>query len=431
MSSELAIRVENLGKRYRIGATQGIGRYRSLREEIAEGVTRKRRKQQERDFWALRDVSFEVKAGETVGIIGRNGAGKSTLLKILARITPPTSGRGETRGRVGSLLEVGTGFHPELTGRENIQLAGAIMGMSRGEVQARFDEIVEFSGLEKFLDTPVKRYSSGMYMRLAFSVAAHLEPEILLVDEVLAVGDADFQKKCLGRMEELGDSGRTVLFVSHSMPAVLRLCPRVMLLDGGHMAVDGTSTEVVNAYLDTGGRSTAERVWPGPEEAPGDSHVRLKSVRVLDPAGQLTAETDIREPTLVEVEYWSLSDDPNLHPVAVIHFRNAEGISLFQTHDAIGTDWAEAPREVGLVHLRCHIPGNFLSEGRVFATVAISTPNPFQVHAHVEDAVAFHVTDRSSQGDGARGPWTGDFAGALRPLLRWDRWTEPAAKNRW
>ncbi len=242
MSSEIAIRAENIGKRYRIGATQGIGRYRSLREDIAGLATARRRKAEraERDFWALKDVSFEIKAGETVGIIGRNGAGKSTMLKILARITPPTSGRGETVGRVGSLLEVGTGFHPELTGRENIQLSAAIMGMRRSEVLTRFDDIVEFAGLAKFLDTPVKRYSSGMYMRLAFSVAAHLEPEILLVDEVLAVGDAAFQKKCLGKMEDLSGTGRTVLFVSHSMPSVLRLCPRVILLDGGHLTADGT-----------------------------------------------------------------------------------------------------------------------------------------------------------------------------------------------
>ena len=239
MSSEIAIRADGIGKRYRLGATQGVARYRSLREDVAGLVSRRTggARRAAKEFWALRDVSFEIRAGETVGIIGRNGAGKSTMLKILARITPPTTGRGVTNGRVGSLLEVGTGFHPELTGRENVMLSAAVMGMRRSEVLSRFDEIVEFSGLSAFLDTPVKRYSSGMYMRLAFSVAAHLEPEILLVDEVLAVGDAEFQKKCLGRMEELGGTGRTVLFVSHSMPSVLRLCPRVILLDGGH--VDG------------------------------------------------------------------------------------------------------------------------------------------------------------------------------------------------
>src|SRR5581483_5590345 len=245
MSSEIAIRVEGLGKRYRLGATQGVARYRSLREEVAGLVSKRTRgadKAAAREFWALKDVSFEIGAGETVGIIGRNGAGKSTMLKILARITPPTTGRGVTNGRVGSLLEVGTGFHPELTGRENILLSAAVMGMRRSEVLSRFDDIVEFSGLSTFLDTPVKRFSTGMYTRLAFSVAAHLEPEILLVDEVLAVGDAEFQRKCLGRMEELSGLGRTVLFVSHSMPSVLRLCPRVILLDGGKLTADGTGS---------------------------------------------------------------------------------------------------------------------------------------------------------------------------------------------
>src|SRR4051812_3656645 len=279
MSSDVAIRVENLGKRFRIGATQGVGRYRSLREDISELASLSGRKQvrAERDFWALKDVSFEIKAGETVGIIGRNGAGKSTMLKVLARITPPTSGRGETVGRVGSLLEVGTGFHPELTGRENIMLAAAIMGMSRAEVQKRFDEIVEFADLAKFLETPVKRYSSGMYMRLAFSVAAHLEPEILLVDEVLAVGDAAFQKKCLGRMEELSGTGRTVLFVSHSMPSVLRLCRRVVLMDGGSVQLDGSPGSVIEEYLGHGG-GAAERIWAAITDAPGDELVRLRSV---------------------------------------------------------------------------------------------------------------------------------------------------------
>src|SRR5205809_625485 len=291
MSSEIAIQAEGIGKRDRIGATQGVGRYRSLREDISELASRRGRKQEraKRDFWALKDVSFEIEAGETVGIIGRNGAGKSTLLKILARITPPTSGRGETHGRVGSLLEVGTGFHLELTGRENIILSAAIMGMRRQEVWTRFDRIVEFSGLSKFLDTPVKRYSSGMYMRLAFSVAAHLEPEILLVDEVLAVGDAQFQKKCLGRMEELGGTGRTVLFVSHSMPSVMRLCARVILLDGGHLTADATGSQVVEEYMGRGG-GAAEREWPDLETAPGDGRVRLKAVRVVNERGELAPE---------------------------------------------------------------------------------------------------------------------------------------------
>lgn len=249
------IRVEGLGKRYRIAhAASGVSPYRTLREDLARlvssplrrlrGISNGRRE----DFWALQDVSFEVQSGEVVGIIGRNGAGKSTLLKILSRITKPTTGLAELRGRVGSLLEVGTGFHPELTGRENIFLNGAILGMSRREVCANFDDIVAFAEVERFLDTPVKRYSSGMYVRLAFSVAAHLEPEVLVVDEVLAVGDIAFQRKCMGRMQEVGRTGRTVLFVSHNMSAIEALCTRAVLLENGQIAADGEIGTLVHEY---------------------------------------------------------------------------------------------------------------------------------------------------------------------------------------
>ncbi len=419
MSSEIAIRAEHIGKRYRLGATQGVGRYRMLREDIAGLASKRRSKagEADKDFWALKDVSFQVRAGETVGVIGRNGAGKSTMLKILARITPPTSGRGETVGRVGSLLEVGTGFHPELTGRENIMLSAAIMGMRRHEVLARFDDIVEFSGLAQFLDTPVKRYSSGMYMRLAFSVAAHLEPEILLVDEVLAVGDAAFQKKCLGKMEDLSGAGRTVLFVSHSMPSVLRLCPRVILLDGGHLTADGGGSHVVEEYMGRGG-GAAEREWPDPTSAPGDDRVRLKSVRVVNEQGEPAPEVDIREPVFVEVDYWNLSDDPNFRPAANIHFFNAEGAYLFVSHDYNNMTWRRRPRSKGLVRTRCRIPGNLFAEGGVFITAAVSSYEPTLVHAIENDAVAFHVMD-PSEGDGVRGEWVGDFPGVVRPMLEW------------
>ncbi|SRR5579883_912729 len=252
----VAISVEGLGKRYRIGSGPKEP-YGSLRESMvraAQAPLRRLRGSERRpdakDIWALRDVSFEVKHGEAVGIIGRNGAGKSTLLKLLSRITEPTAGRAVVHGRVGSLLEVGTGFHPELTGRENIFLNGAVMGMSRAEIKRHFDEIVDFSGVEQFLDTPVKRYSSGMYMRLAFSVAAHLEPEVLVVDEVLAVGDAEFQKKCLGKMSEVADEGRTVLFVSHNMAAMLNLCRWGILLQEGQIASTGNMRQIVDSYLD-------------------------------------------------------------------------------------------------------------------------------------------------------------------------------------
>jgi lipopolysaccharide transport system ATP-binding protein len=421
MSSEIAIRAENIGKRYRIGATQGIGRYRSLREDIAGLATVRRRKAEgaKRDFWALKDVSFEIKRGETVGIIGRNGAGKSTMLKILARITPPTSGRGETVGRVGSLLEVGTGFHPELSGRENIQLSAAIMGMRKSEVVSRFDDIVEFSGVAKFLDTPVKRYSSGMYMRLAFSVAAHLEPEILLIDEVLAVGDAEFQKKCLGKMEDLSGTGRTVLFVSHSMPSVLRLCPRVILLDGGHLTADGSGSQVVRSYLDTGTGSSAARSWASPEAAPGDDRIRLKAIRVLTESGSPAIEHDIRRPLSIEVEYWNLSTDPTFRPHADLHFYGDQGVCLFVTHDATNQEWSKSPRRPGLVRARCRVPGNLLAEGGIFVHASVSSWNPNETHVWVPDAASFQVVDMG-EGDSVRGDFAGEYDGVMRPMLDWD-----------
>ena len=257
------IRIENLSKSYRIQHGAVRSGYRTLRESLTAAAAcaaphdcRGKGNGSVEEFWALKDVNLEVQQGEVLGIIGRNGAGKSTLLKILSRITAPTTGRVELRGRVGSLLEVGTGFHPELTGRENVYLNGSILGMSRREIQKKFDEIVEFSGVEKFLDTPVKRYSSGMYVRLAFAVAAHLEPEILIVDEVLAVGDAEFQKKCLGKMGDVARGGRTVLFVSHNISAVKRICKSAALLSQGRVVALRETSEVVDLYLEAGARET-------------------------------------------------------------------------------------------------------------------------------------------------------------------------------
>ncbi len=418
MSSEPAIVAEGLGKRYRLGEAASF-RYRTLREELANSFRRRRGLAEEgEEFWALRDISFEVAEGETVGIIGRNGAGKTTLLKILARITPPTAGRAVTRGRVGSLLEVGTGFHLELTGRENIMLSGAIMGMRRAEVLQRFDEIVEFSGLEQFLDTPVKRYSSGMYMRLAFSVAAHLDPDILLVDEVLAVGDADFQKRCLERMSDLSNVGRTVLFVSHSMPTVVRFCPRVVLLDRGGVVADGPSAGVVGTYLSSGLGTTAERTWSTPAGAPGDDVVRLRAVRVLDGDGEAVQEVDVRRRVGVEIEYELLQARPNLRPFANLHFFNDQGTCLFVSADHVNREWWESPRQEGVVRATCWLPPNLLAEGRVTVTAAVSSYNPTVVHAREDDAVAFMAVDRSD-GDGARGAHSHDLPGVVRPLLEW------------
>jgi lipopolysaccharide transport system ATP-binding protein len=243
--SDVAIKIEGVGKRYAVGKQKDS----SLRGSL--GGLLKSAASKGEDFWALKDISFEVNKGEVIGVIGKNGAGKSTLLKVLSQITKPTEGRIEINGRVASLLEVGTGFHPELTGRENIYLNGTILGMSRKEVKAKFDEIVEFSGVEKFIDTPVKHYSSGMYVRLAFAVAAHLEPEILIIDEVLAVGDAEFQKKCLGKMKDVAEKGRTVIFVSHNMAAVEKLCTKCFLLNHGELEFSGTSSETISKYLNS------------------------------------------------------------------------------------------------------------------------------------------------------------------------------------
>jgi lipopolysaccharide transport system ATP-binding protein len=417
MSSDFAITVDGIGKRYRLGQAASF-RYRTLREEIVESFRRGRGAERAEEFWALRDVSFAVGTGETVGIIGRNGAGKSTLLKILARITAPTAGQAVTRGRVGSLLEVGTGFHLELTGRENILLAGAIMGMRRAEVLSRYDEIVEFSGVSRFLDMPVKRYSSGMYMRLAFSVAAHLDPDILLVDEVLAVGDADFQKKCLGRMSDMTSAGRTVLFVSHSMASVLRLCPRVILIDGGGVVADGPSAAVVPHYLSSGLGSTAERVWDDPTSGPGDATARLRAVRVMNESGGVVDEVDVRQRFAVEVEYDLLDARPNLRPFANLHFFNDQGVCLFVSADTVNRDWYETERRAGAVRATCWIPGDLLNEGRVTVNAAVSSYDPTVVHARENDVVSFMVVDKNV-GGGARGAHARDLPGALRPLLEW------------
>lgn len=421
--SELALRTEGLSKRYRLGAGAGAGyRYGRLTETLSNAfrgsIARKTTNEKERFIWALKDVSFEVKEGEVLGIIGRNGAGKTTLLKILSRITHPTEGKMELNGRVGALLEVGTGFHPELTGRENVFLNGAILGMRRAEIERKFDEIVEFADVERFLDTPVKRYSTGMYVRLAFAVAAHMEPEILIVDEVLAVGDANFQKKCLGRMAEVGSSGRTVLFVSHNTQAVLRLCQRVILLDRGVVLDDGQPRSVVSEYLNSGLGSAARREWSSPEEAPGDDVVRLKSVTVRNELGNPSDEIDIDRPLTVEVEFWHLSNDPAVRPSVNLHFYNEDGINLFVSNDFNNKEWWREPRDPGLVTSSCKIPGHFLAEGRIVVMVAVSTYNPTAVHALERDAVAFQVVDRTA-GEGVRGEYANDWPGVVRPMLEW------------
>ena len=413
-----AIRVTGLGKRYQLGARQTS--YGSLRESLTELLRSPWRRFRSlagqetaaESFWALRDVNFEIAPGEVVGIIGRNGAGKSTLLKVLSRITDPTTGRLEIAGRVASLLEVGTGFHPELTGRENIHLNGAILGMRRSEIRGRFEQIVEFSEVGPFLDTPVKRYSSGMYMRLAFAVAAHLDPEILIVDEVLAVGDATFQKKCLGRMGEVARGGRTVLFVSHNMHSVTRLCTRGILMSQGTVAASGPIHGIVQQYLSDGTHCPAQRSWT-PGNAPGDAIARLCSARVFQKEGQTAPTADIREPIGVEMTYDVLQSGRVLVPN--FHFHNSDGVCAFVL---LGWQHSQAPLVAGRYRSVAWIPGNTLAEGTLSVGLSLTTLSPVTAHFWAPDSLAFEVVD-TLDGGSARGPYGGDFPGVVRPVCEW------------
>jgi lipopolysaccharide transport system ATP-binding protein len=418
--NDIAVRVENLGKFYRIGQ---FGGYKTIREtlmNVASAPFRRIRsishELSANTIWALKDVSFEIKRGEAVGIIGKNGSGKTTILKILSRITAPTEGLAEIHGRVGSLLEVGTGFHPELTGRENIYLNGAVIGMKKAEVERKFDEIVAFSEIEKFLDTPVKRYSSGMYVRLAFAVAAHLEPEILVVDEVLAVGDAEFQKKCLGKMENVAGEGRTVLFVSHNMASIKRLCHRTILLDKGKILGDGPTHTVVEDYLGSRVGTCAEREWCEIDTAPGDNVVRLHAIRAKNGKGQVTAEFNIQEPIYVEMEYWVLQDGFVLDDF--FRFYDESGLFLFVSYNILNSVWRNRKRPAGLYRSVCQISGNFLTEGNIVVWAAIATI-PHTLHALERDAITIHIFDPGS--GGARGDYAGDWSGGvIRPILEWE-----------
>ena len=412
-----AIVTEELSKSYRIGELQST--YGTLRDSFAAAARRLARRDHgvhHEEIWALRDVSFEVQEGEVLGVIGRNGAGKSTLLKILTRITTPTSGRAEMRGRVGSLLEVGTGFHPELTGRENVFLNGSVLGMKRREIQRKFPEIVEFSGVEQFIDTPVKRYSSGMSVRLAFAVAAHLEPEILLIDEVLAVGDAEFQRRCLGRMDDLSESGRTIVFVSHQMQAVAQLCERVLLLEKGSVVLDGPSADVVARYLQTVGGSGSTRAWVDLESAPGDDLVRLRSVRVVDESGDAVDAVDVRRAVGIEIAFTVLrSDGPAVFPKLKLY--DARSNVLFNAMDT-SSRWQE-PSTPGEYVSTAWIPGNLLNEGLVSVDVGVFSLGAPKLHPHCNyGAVSFHVQD-PGEGDSAKGFFTGQWHGVVRPLLEW------------
>ncbi len=368
-------------------------------------------------IWALKDVSFEVKQGEVLGIIGSNGAGKSTLLKILSRITKPTEGNAWINGRVGSLLEVGTGFHPELTGRENIYLNAAILGMRKVQIARKFDEIVDFAEIEKFMDTPVKRYSSGMYVRLAFAVAAHLEPEILLVDEVLAVGDATFQKKCLGKMRDVAKEGRTVLFVSHNMVAIKRLCRRAILLDEGQVSLDSTADAAVSSYLaEIMDHRTQGSCSFNLSDAPGDDYARLKSVQLTTQAGVPSARFSIEEGFVAEIEFVVLRRIPNFH--VYIRVFTEDGIIAFGSGDWDSSGPEEAlSRELisGRYRARCLIPGHLLNRGKYTLAVIGHIPQERYVF-NEENLVEWEINEKG----GAGGTTSLLRPGVFRPQLKWE-----------
>jgi lipopolysaccharide transport system ATP-binding protein len=380
--SNIAIRVEGIGKRYRLGT--GAKRSDSLRDAIVSAIKsplrnlrdlrRLSRFDEEGDdvLWALREVSFEVRQGEVLGVVGRNGAGKSTLLKVLSRITEPTTGRAEVRGRIGALLEVGTGFHADLTGRQNIYLNGAILGMDREYIRRRFDEIVDFAGVERAIDTPVKRYSSGMYLRLAFAVAAHLEPEVLIVDEVLAVGDAEFQKKCIGKMGQVAREGRTVLFVSHNLAAVRSLCDSVMLLKDGWVESRGDPDAVIAGYLSEQIQSSSgESVWLDPETAPGDEDVRISAIRILNEMSIPVTEVGDAESMLIELRFEVLNELRNaqigfqiLTPDGLVVLESLHGDHI-EVHPETHEGNVDTHRP-GSYHWVCRIPAHFLNIGTYY-----------------------------------------------------------------
>ncbi|MDF5722699.1 MAG: ABC transporter ATP-binding protein [Rhizonema sp. PD37] len=424
--SDTVIRVENLAKKYVIGHQQeGRSNYKSLRESLGDGAKsllktvnpliqnpKSKIRNPLEEFWALNDVSFEIKQGDCVGVIGHNGAGKSTLLKVLSRITEPTSGSIRIKGRVASLLEVGTGFHPELTGRENIFLNGAILGMSKVEIGLKFDEIVAFAEIEKFLDTPVKRYSSGMYVRLAFAVAAHLEPEILIVDEVLAVGDSRFQKKCLGKMEQVStQEGRTILFVSHNMGAIRNLCRRAILLERGKLIEDSTFEIALSKYLTSG--STFEGYWQRVDLNTLNQEISILEVKIMNNYGENSGYVSSTEPFYIDVSIHTKEIISN----AQIHIRitNQEGIPVLTTAN---TDANQENKvlEKGIHNYRLEMPSSFLPPGVYNLIIAAIKPT-VKLFDIVDSKVSFSIEDMGGHSTILRD----GRLGVVTPILNWQK----------
>ncbi|MCX6079877.1 MAG: ABC transporter ATP-binding protein [Chloroflexi bacterium] len=424
----IAIRVENISKRYKIGLAPGKFQYGMLRDQIMDAAKAPFRlaasvlKHNKTEYpsqalgfiWALKDVSFDLEEGKVLGIIGRNGAGKSTLLKVLARVTEPTKGTVSVRGRVGSLLEVGTGFHPELTGRENIYMNGAILGMKRAEIERNFDQIVAFSEVEQFIDTPVKRYSSGMYLRLAFAVAAHLEPEILVVDEVLAVGDAEFQRKCLGKMNDVAAQGRTVLFVSHNMSAILRLTQDAIVMQKGQLVKRAPTSEAVDYYLASGQAQAGERIWAADEIPARAAPFLPVALYVKDARGSVADSLRSTEPITIEMEYQLTAPVTGLR--VGVYLSTVRGEYVFTSFDVDDADLYEkhSTRQPGHYISCCKIPGDLLNEGRYILGVNASS---FGVKRYFmdENALAFNVDPMGAPGM----QWAEQRQGPLRPRLDW------------
>ncbi|MCP9767641.1 ABC transporter ATP-binding protein [Lacihabitans sp. LS3-19] len=399
------LNIENVSKKYQLHQKGNSN------DDLRDTLTRwsknilkpSSKKSKTEEFWALKDINLEVKQGDRLGLVGANGAGKSTLLKVLSQITEPTTGIVRVKGRMASLLEVGTGFHPELTGRENIFLNGAILGMHKSEILKHFEAIVEFAGISKFIDTPVKRYSSGMYVRLGFAIAAHLEPEILVVDEVLAVGDADFQKKSIGKMRDVSNSGRTLIFVSHNLTAVQGLCDKGAYLRGGELIKYGKIDEVVNEYVKTVSKFQLKQNWATPEEGPGNEQVRIKSISLLSNETIVRDNFDTRTPLKMTFEYWNLMDSAELNVSLFLYSMTGE--CVFN----IGDD-AKIYKK-GIVSSECLIPGDFLNDGSYYISVMIVKDRLAPVY-FFEDALAFDIIDYREGTD-----WYGKWPGAIRPKM--------------
>jgi lipopolysaccharide transport system ATP-binding protein len=417
--SDIVIRAENLGKSYQLGEREP---YLSLRDLLARAASAPARifiprKQSSSNgnhgngnrsrIWALKDTNLEIHRGEVVGLVGSNGAGKSTLLKVLSRVTKPTTGWAEIRGRVGSLLEVGTGFHPELTGRENIFFSGAILGMSKAEITRKFDEIVAFAEIERFISTPVKHYSSGMYVRLAFSVAAHLEPEVLLVDEVLAVGDASFQKKCLGKMGQVSREGRTILFVSHNMAAVKALCSRAVLMRNGIVGANGSVSDVVHEYLEGVFSNDSIKKWSDSSIALGNDEIRLSFIRITSPESR--SVVDIDSGADIEIGFDSFRENINLGLNARVS--NSEGVLVFVSNYRVTS---ENNSRCGFYQAKCRIPGHLLNAGRYSLDVVFLKDQRW-VLFRVDSVASFEVENTAT----GRGANMSVAPGVVRPLLSW------------